>query len=422
VLVHGPLTGLDERIRAAVLARADSPAWRWLSDSPHRPAPLLTDLGMYAVAVPILAAVAVALAIRRHTLRPVLIALTGIVLLLGTVIPAKIIIGRPGPGLPAVLPGQLGVFPSGHTSTACICFSLAVLMLVAGQPARTRHLALAALALLWLGVGVALVWCDYHWFTDVVAAWALSGLLIQLTFWINRAGRPWTAARCNRRARAGLRRLTRPGLSLLGFLLLRWQRCHVPVCPLDPACGDIRGGPPDPGQAQVTPHRPPGRPERAIAGHRRQFLPPGVIEPHAHVGPEQSGEHVPVHERAEVAEHRLDLDLRIVWKHRPEKLFVCVRRLWYLHTPSRTLPPDGTAARTAPGGGFTAPRKQEPGLAPARDSRAAGVAGSPRCLLEAPHPAGRPLGSLLLRLVRLIYTGRAASLLPLGRLIAARPD
>jgi membrane-associated phospholipid phosphatase len=190
VLVHGPLTGLDERIRAAVLARAQSPAWRWLSDSPHRPAPLLTDLGMYTVAVPILAAVAVTLAVRRHTLRPVLIALTGVVLLLGTVIPAKIIIGRPGPGLPAILPGQLGVFPSGHTSTACICFSLAVLMLVAGRPARTRYLFLAGLALLWLGVGAALVWCDYHWFTDVVAAWALSGLVIQLTFWITRAGRP----------------------------------------------------------------------------------------------------------------------------------------------------------------------------------------------------------------------------------------
>ena len=186
VLVHGPLTGLDERIRAAVLARAASPGWRWLGDTPHRPAPLIIDLGMTTVAVPVLAAVALALAIRRHTVRPVLIALTGVVLLLATVIPAKIILGRPGPGLPPVLPGQLGVFPSGHTSTACICFSLAVAMLVAGQPPRVRYLALSALALLWLAVGAALVWCDYHWFTDVVAGWALSGLLIQLTFWINR--------------------------------------------------------------------------------------------------------------------------------------------------------------------------------------------------------------------------------------------
>jgi membrane-associated phospholipid phosphatase len=193
VLVHGPLTGLDERIRLAVLARADSPAWRWLSDTPHRPAQLLTDLGMITVAVPVLAAVALALAIRRHTVRPVLIALTGVALLLATVIPAKILIARPGPGLPPVSPGALGVFPSGHTSTACVCLSLAVLMLVAGQPARIRYLALAGLGLLWLGVGAALVWCDWHWFTDVAASWALSGLIIQLTFWINRPRRSFVA-------------------------------------------------------------------------------------------------------------------------------------------------------------------------------------------------------------------------------------
>ena len=38
-------------------------------------------------------------------------------------------------------------------------------------------------------VGAALVWCDYHWFTDVVAGWALSALLIELTLGINRAHR-----------------------------------------------------------------------------------------------------------------------------------------------------------------------------------------------------------------------------------------
>ena len=59
-------------------------------------------------------------------------------------------------------------------------------LLVAGRAVRVRNLALAGLAVLWLAVGAALVWCDYHWFTDVVAGWALSGLIIQLTFWINR--------------------------------------------------------------------------------------------------------------------------------------------------------------------------------------------------------------------------------------------
>jgi membrane-associated phospholipid phosphatase len=194
VLFHGPLTGLDERIRGAVLARWDSPAWGWLGTAAHGPALRLTDLGTTMVAVPVLAAVALALAIRRRTIRPVLVALTGVVLLTGTVIPAKIIIARPGPGLPAVVPGQFGAFPSGHTSTACVCFSLAVLMLVAGHPARVRYPALAGLAALWLAVGAALVWCDYHWFTDVVAGWALSGLIIQLTFWINRPRRRPAAA------------------------------------------------------------------------------------------------------------------------------------------------------------------------------------------------------------------------------------
>jgi undecaprenyl-diphosphatase len=186
VLVHGPLTGVDERIRAAVLARWNSPDWRWLGTDVHGPALLVTNLGAIRVAVPVLAAVALALAIRQHTIRPLLIALTGVVLLLGTVVPAKIIIARPGPGLPAVSPGALGFFPSGHTSTACVCFSLAVAMLLAGRPARSRYPALAGLGLLWLAVGAALVWCDWHWSTDVVAGWALSGLIIQLTFWINR--------------------------------------------------------------------------------------------------------------------------------------------------------------------------------------------------------------------------------------------
>ena len=190
VLVHGPLTRLDERIRAAVLARADSPAWRWLGDTPHSPAPLLTDLGMNTVAVPVLAAVAVALAVRRHTLRPLLIAATGVVLLLGTVIPAKIIIGRPGPGLPAVLPGQLGCVPIGAHQHRVHLLLAGRADAGGGPAARTRYLAVAGLALLWLGVGAALVWCDWHWFTDVAAGWALSALLIQLTFWINRAGKP----------------------------------------------------------------------------------------------------------------------------------------------------------------------------------------------------------------------------------------
>ena len=186
VLAHGPLVSLDQHIRDAVQARATSPAWRWLGASPHSPAQLATDLGRNYVAGPVLALTAVVLAVRRRTARPVAAAAIGVVLVVATVIPAKILIGRTGPGLTTVGAGGLGVFPSGHTTTACVCFSLAVLLIVAGQPGRVRWLAMAGLAVLWLLVGAALVWCDYHWFTDVVAGWALSALIIELALWATR--------------------------------------------------------------------------------------------------------------------------------------------------------------------------------------------------------------------------------------------
>lgn len=180
VLAHGPLVTLDQHIRHTVQGWAHAAAWRWLADSPHAPAQLITDLGRETVAVPVLAVAAAVLAIRGHTLRPLLVAATGVVLLLVTVIPAKIIIGRPGPGTTTLAAGSWGYFPSGHTSTACVCYSIAVLLLIAGRPSWVRRAALAGLAAVWLLAGAALVWCDYHWASDVLAGWALSALIVWL--------------------------------------------------------------------------------------------------------------------------------------------------------------------------------------------------------------------------------------------------
>jgi membrane-associated phospholipid phosphatase len=49
-----------------------------------------------------------------------------------------------------------------------------------GQPPRIRRVALTGLAVLWLLVGAALVRCDYHWFTDVAAGWALAAIIVQV--------------------------------------------------------------------------------------------------------------------------------------------------------------------------------------------------------------------------------------------------
>jgi membrane-associated phospholipid phosphatase len=196
VLAHGPLVGADERIRAAVQAQATSPTWRWLSDRRFSPAQLIVDLGNYQVAVPVLAVCALIAAARQRTLRPLLAAVAAVVLLLTTVTAGKILIGRTGPGVTTLGAGGLGVFPSGHTTTATVCLGLAVALLLPsrpappGLPARAGRAAVTAVAGVCLLVGAALVWCDYHWFTDVVAGWALAGLIVQAAVMLSRLPLP----------------------------------------------------------------------------------------------------------------------------------------------------------------------------------------------------------------------------------------
>jgi membrane-associated phospholipid phosphatase len=178
VLANGPLIAVDRAIRGAVQAQADSATWRWIGDRWYSPARLLAGLGNNQAAVPVLAVCAAVAARWRRSLRPLIAAAIGVVLLLGTVIPAKILIARAGPGLPPVRPGAMGVFPSGHACTSSVCLGLGAVLVAACLPALARHAVLLATAALCILVGAALIWCDFHWFTDVIAGWALSGLII----------------------------------------------------------------------------------------------------------------------------------------------------------------------------------------------------------------------------------------------------
>jgi undecaprenyl-diphosphatase len=138
VLADGPLVGVDRSIRTAVHTQATSAGWRWLSAGRLAPAQLITDLGTVKVAGVVLAVAAIAVAVRQRSSRPLVIAAAGGALLAATVIPAKILIGRPAPGFATLPPGGWGDFPSGHASTAGVCFGLAVLLLTASP--RTAHL------------------------------------------------------------------------------------------------------------------------------------------------------------------------------------------------------------------------------------------------------------------------------------------
>jgi membrane-associated phospholipid phosphatase len=169
---------VDWRIRDVVQAQAHSATWRWVGSGGHAPAVLLTQLGNNQVAFPVLILAALVVAIQYRSVRPLIAAAIGLVLLLGTVVPAKILIARAGPGMPPVAHGAMGVFPSGHTATSSVCLGLAVLLLARDLRGRARQAALAGMAVVCFLVGAALIWCDYHWFSDVAAGWTLSALIV----------------------------------------------------------------------------------------------------------------------------------------------------------------------------------------------------------------------------------------------------
>ncbi|KRV51024.1 hypothetical protein AQ490_02115 [Wenjunlia vitaminophila] len=172
VVDDGALLVLDERARDAVPHRgADEPVRPWAAE-------LLADLGGTLVAGPVLAAAALGSAWwnrRRDAVRwwlPLVWAAVAGAAVPLLVVPMKAVVGREGPD-GTLDPGQLGFYPSGHTATAAVCYGAAVLL----APAGRRGLTWAAAALN-AAVGVALVWCGYHWALDVVAAWCLSGTVL----------------------------------------------------------------------------------------------------------------------------------------------------------------------------------------------------------------------------------------------------
>lgn len=178
VLASSKVAAADWRIREFVQALATSANWGWLMVPAH----LIVNLGNRYLAIPVLALVALVMAVRHRALMPVLVAAAATVLLVATVIPMKLLIGRPSPGYAAVTPDGFGAFPSGHTTTACVCYTVTVLLLLPDLSARRRRLAFAGLAVIWIAVPVALIWSDYHWFTDVVAGWALTAIIVPLAF------------------------------------------------------------------------------------------------------------------------------------------------------------------------------------------------------------------------------------------------
>ncbi len=114
---------------------------------------------------------------RTRSLRPVVVLVSALLLLNVSVGAVKLATGRLGPQLTtharAVFAGG-DIFPSGHASNAVVVFGLLAWL-------ATRHRrAGALLAVVGAGsVGLATIFLDTHWVTDVVGGW-LAGALVLL--------------------------------------------------------------------------------------------------------------------------------------------------------------------------------------------------------------------------------------------------
>ncbi len=179
VSAGGALVARDGRVLRWFLREAAAhPGW-------DTTAHYLCKLGNVQVAVPVLLAAVVgtgwagrAAGLPRWWLPPAAAALAmAAVPVMVTVV--KDAVHRPPPGGTVPDPSGYGWFPSGHTATSAVAFGAAALLVLPWLAYRPALWAVrAGTPLLLLAVGLALVWCDYHWPLDVLASWSLTLTLL----------------------------------------------------------------------------------------------------------------------------------------------------------------------------------------------------------------------------------------------------
>ncbi|WP_435094148.1 phosphatase PAP2 family protein [Clavibacter michiganensis] len=175
------VAGLDKPLLAFMIGIRTP----WLNDA----ATAYTDVAGVVV-MPIIAVVTMLfLAVRRRSWTPIIlvVAAGGGSLLL--TIAGKDLIGRARPDLAdAVPPYETSPsFPSGHTLNAvAIAGILAYLLLLRQHRRVTRVLSITVAVIFALTIGASRVYLGHHWFTDVLAAFFLSGAWLALVITAHR--------------------------------------------------------------------------------------------------------------------------------------------------------------------------------------------------------------------------------------------
>lgn len=166
----------------------------WLTDV----VTVITNLGGTLASWVITSAIVLALLARRHRAEALLV---GGAMFTGQLVMSllKLVFGRVRPPFPERLVDEVThSFPSGHAmmSAILVCVVAAVIVRLAGAPARSRRSALdrwrtpvvfAALALWTLAIGLSRVYLGAHWLTDVIAGWVFGAAWAALWIWAVRS-------------------------------------------------------------------------------------------------------------------------------------------------------------------------------------------------------------------------------------------
>lgn len=139
---------------------------------------MVTELGGAWVTAPVAGGIALWLAWRR--LWPALgywLAAAIVVRLSIALLKQQLARARPGNFYSGV---ESFSFPSGHATTATVLYGLVAVLLAAGLPRAGRLMLYGGAALLIILIGFSRLYLGVHWFTDVVAGFALglAGLLL----------------------------------------------------------------------------------------------------------------------------------------------------------------------------------------------------------------------------------------------------
>lgn len=200
LLASGPLHAFDRALNA--------PWSQWVLEG-WRPffLTVLDRAASRAVGVPILALIALVLARRLRSWRPLVVAAGAIFAVIGLVATMKMTLARPGPltGNPSFFDGGLFttgevgiIYPSGHAADAVLLYGVAVYLLARYGAAARRTIVLlswgvAAITVVTIATSLYLRW---HWATDLLGGVIAGGLVLRATVRTDRmvpAGTRWAA-------------------------------------------------------------------------------------------------------------------------------------------------------------------------------------------------------------------------------------